>query len=287
VASLRSDLRSSRFLGQLAKETFAAVGLLAALAGLVDILFPNAFKDHGVPVAIVVGALSIVYGLVRAWPRPVEHSYSAPNTTIRVVKGDLLAERGHIVVGMCDTFDTKIPNIISSRSLQGLALERLYGGDVELLDRELEGALRNEAPAGYVEKEGKTERFPIGTVAAVPQAGRRVLFLAYTEMSAENEARGTSDRIWKSLLCLWAATSRYCNGEAIAVPVIGGGQARIAQILPAQDAIRFIAFSFMLASRREKVCDELRIVVLPEAYRRLDRLELQAFLDSLEMSESA
>jgi len=70
----------------------------------------------------------------------------------------------------------------------------------------------------------------------------------------------------------------------VAVPVIGGGQARIAQILPAQDAIRFVAFSFMLASRHEKVCDELRIVVQSEAYQRLDRLELQAFLDSLEMS---
>jgi hypothetical protein len=40
----------------------------------------------------------------------------------------------------------------------------------------------------------------------------------------------------------------------------------------------------MLASRRERVCDELRIVVRPSEYEKLDRLELQAFLDSLEMS---
>lgn len=40
----------------------------------------------------------------------------------------------------------------------------------------------------------------------------------------------------------------------------------------------------MLASRREKVCDELRIVVRANDYEKLNRLELQAFLDSLEMS---
>jgi len=70
----------------------------------------------------------------------------------------------------------------------------------------------------------------------------------------------------------------------VAISVIGGGQARLAQILPAQDSIRFIALSFMLASRREKICDELRIIVRPAEYKRLDRLELQSFLSSLRPS---
>jgi len=284
MRSIRSDLRSRRFLGQLAKETLAAVGLLGALAGLVDALFTDAFDGHGLPVAAAIGLVAVIYGLTKAWPRPIEHSYSAPNTAIRIVKGDLLAESGHIVIGTCDTFDTKVPNVISPQSLQGQALQRLYGGDVELLDQALEAALVAEVPTGHIAKAGKTQQYAIGTVATMVQASRKLFFLAYTEMNAQNEARGTSDRVWRSLLCLWAAVSRHCNGQSIAVPVIGGGQARIAQILPAQDAIRFIAFSFMLTSRHEKICDELRIVVQPEVYERLDRLELQAFLDSLEMS---
>jgi hypothetical protein len=284
VRAIGSDLRSKRFLGQWAKETFAAIGFLAVFAGLIDVFFTEAFQDRGAEVAIIGGTVAVMYGAIRAWPRPIEHRYSAPNTTIRIVKGDIFEEPGHIVIGACDTFDTSIPNIISRQSLQGQALERLYGGDVQLLDRELEAALRGETPTGYVDKEGKTDRFPIGTVAAVPQGGRQVLFAAYTEMSPDNQARSSTDRVWKGLLSMWDACSRYCNGQPIAVPVIGGGQARIAQILPAQDAIRFIAFSFMLASRHEKVSDELRIVVRADDYNRLDRLELQAFLDSLEPS---
>jgi hypothetical protein len=92
------------------------------------------------------------------------------------------------------------------------------------------------------------------------------------------------DGIWKSLLNVWDAVSKYGNGAAVSIPVIGGGQARIAQILPSQDSIRFIILSFMLASRNERVCDELRIVVRPQDYARLDRLELQSFLASLRPS---
>ena len=70
----------------------------------------------------------------------------------------------------------------------------------------------------------------------------------------------------------------------VSVPVIGGGQARLASVLPAQDSIRLIALSSMFASRTKKVCDELRIVVHPNDYEKLDRMELQSFLSSLRPS---
>ena len=103
-------------------------------------------------------------------------------------------------------------------------------------------------------------------------------------MNADNEARATVDSIWSSLQQLWAEVSRTANGGTVAIPVIGGGPARISSILPAQDAIRLTILSFMFASRREKVCDELRIVVHPSDFKKLDRLELQSFLSSLKPS---
>jgi hypothetical protein len=109
-------------------------------------------------------------------------------------------------------------------------------------------------------------------------------FLAYTEMNARNEAHGTPDGIWRSLASLWTEVSRTANGIPVAIPVIGGGQARVSQIMPAQDSIRFIVTSFIFASRAKKVCDRLRIVVPPRAFDRLDRLELQAFLLSMRPS---
>ena len=77
------------------------------------------------------------------------------------------------------------------------------------------------------------------------------------------------DGIWRSLDSLWKAVTAEANGGRVCIPVIGGGQSRLSQILPAQDSIRFIAMSFMLASRNEKICDELVIVARPRNTRGL------------------
>jgi hypothetical protein len=60
------------------------------------------------------------------------------------------------------------------------------------------------------------------------------------------------------------------------------GLANLSSTLPAMDAIRFQVLSFMLASRRERVCDGLTIVVRPAQYEALDHAVLHDFLKSLE-----
>ena len=86
---------------------------------------------------------------------------------IEIVKGDLFAQDSNIVVGTCDTFDTSVPNIIAKNSVQGQALERLYGGDTDQLDRELAAALQGKTVKATIQKHGKTEKYGIGTVAAL------------------------------------------------------------------------------------------------------------------------
>jgi len=196
----------------------------------------------------------------------------------------MLAETNHIVIGTTDTFDSETPNIISLGSLQGQALQRLYGGDLQDLDAHLAAALVGKPTVGTISKAGKQTRYGIGTIATVKQAARLIFFVAYCEMDARNTAHSTPDKVWASLLLLWHEVSKMGNGGTVSMPVIGGGQARLSSVLPSQDAIRLTLLSFMFASRGEKVCDELRIVVRPADYKNLDRLELQSFLSSLRSS---
>lgn len=165
MAAIWADMRSRRFLTRFVTDALAAGGLFAGALGLIDVLFLDAFKQWGVPGALAIVAASVSWGLFRAWPRPIEHHYNAPNTIIRVLRGDLLEESGHIVVGGCDTFDTATPDVISPRSLQGQALERLWDGDVHRLDRDLEAALEHEPSVGSVAKAGKSARYAIVTAA--------------------------------------------------------------------------------------------------------------------------
>lgn len=257
---------------------------MAVIGGLYDVIQPDAISKIPLPTSLIVVVAALIYGVFRAWPRPVQETYSAPNTAIRVVVDDLFSRDTNLVIGMCDTFDTATPHIIQAQSVQGQFLERVYQQDRAKLDEDIERALSGVGPTGTVNKSGKTKRYPIGTVATIRQHRVHYFCVAYTSMNERNQANGTPDRLWKSLLGLWESVQIHANGEALAIPVIGGGQSRMSQVLPAQDSIRFIILSFILASRSSRVCERLEIVVRPEDADRIDMLELQAFLTSLKPS---
>lgn len=284
VKTFLADLQRFRFWRHFAVQSFACVGFFAVVIGILDALLPGIFEGAGRGLGIAVFVVSLLYGLVRAWPRPIQQTYSSPNITVRLVEGDLFEQPGHLVVGMSSTFDTSVPHIVQRESVQGQFLRQIYHDDLGALDADLAAALVSQPAIGSINKPGKTERFAIGTVATIREHTRCFFCLAYTDMDEQNVARGTVDGIWRALDNLWKAVSASANGGTVAIPVIGGGQARLSQVLPAQDSIRFIIMSFVFASRKEKICDELNIVVQSSTYEALDRLEIQAFLKSLKHS---
>jgi len=278
------DMKTWRFWRHFLTRSFAVFGAISTCLQTSNVINPTVTVFQGFGVLALVAVVSIGGGLAWSWPRPIAEEYNAPKTKIRVVKGDLLNEPGHLVIGTNDTFDTETPRIIARNSLQGQALDRLFGGDLLELDKQLSDALKNHQPASTVVKLGKQNRYGLGAIATLKHGPRLLFFLAYTQLNLQNKAESTPDVLWKSLLALWDEVARKANGEVVSVPVFGGGLARLSNLLPAQDVIRFTALSFMIASRGQKICDELRIVVLPEDYLKLDRLELQSFLSSLRAS---
>jgi hypothetical protein len=265
-------------------RSFVCLGGLSTALQTSNVINPTVTVFQGMSILLSVIAISLVGGLIWSWPRPIAQDYDAPKTKISIVKGDMLAETSHLVIGTNDTFDTETPIIISKESLQGQVLQVLYGGDLKELDAQLAAALAAKPTVGSIAKAGKQTQYGIGTIATVKHAARLIFFLAYCEMDSYNTAHSTPDKVWKSLLLLWDEVSKKSNGSTVSIPVIGGGQARLSSIVPAQDANRLTALSFMFASRSSKVCNELRIVVRPEDYKKLDRLELQSFLSSLRLS---
>ncbi|MGP4101817.1 macro domain-containing protein [Nonomuraea sp. KM90] len=283
--ALLHDLKSQRFWQHFAVHALSAVGLIAVLAGLYDVFFPDVAEGVGTWMTIITVVTALIYATVRSWPRPIEQQYEAPNVKISLVRGDILEQDSdHLVIGMQTTFDTETPRIIARTSLQAQFVDKIYGGDVKRLDSELDQALSGKAPVGTITKPGKTKTYEVGTVAVLEQATRSFFCVAYSEMDAKNVARSSIEHIWRGLDQLWREVADHANGGTVAVPVLGGGLARLSQILPAQDSVRFTILSFMFACRRERVCDELKIVVQSEQYDRIDRLEIQAFLMSLRAS---
>ena len=273
------DLRTGRFWWSLVTHLFAAIGFQAVLLELYDVFEPDEISKSDAPLPWIVLALAAVFAIYRAWPRPVEQAYSRPNTMVRVFVGDLFELQSNLVIGMATTFDTAIPHVISTGSVQGQFLTKVYASDVAALDQEITQALAGATPTGTIAKAGKTDTYPIGTIAVLRHNRRHYFCAAYTEMNDRNEAHGNIPGVWRCLENLWDEVRAHSNGDPIAIPVIGGGQARMSQ-----DAVRLIVLSFMLASRERRVCERLDIVVRKQDVRALDMLELQAFLTSLQAS---
>jgi hypothetical protein len=284
MRTLIADMKTWRFWRHFSLKSFAFLGGLSTVLQTSSVINPASTVFQGPVVLVAVVVVSLLGGLWWSWPRPIAQIFSSPNMTISIVKGDMLNETSHLVVGTTDTFDTLLPHIISPKSLQGQVLNTLFGGDQKRLDNDIAAALANVQPVCTVAKSGKQDKYDIGTVAIVVHASRLIFFLAYCEMDLNNVASSTPDKVWKSFSLLWEEVSRRGNHQLLSVPVIGGGHARLSSVLPAQDAIRLTLLSFMFASREKKICDELRIVVLPKDYDRLDRMELQSFLSSLRAS---
>jgi Domain of unknown function (DUF6430) len=278
------DMRTWRFWRHFWMRSFAIFGGISTFLQTNNVINPSVTTFQGSSVLIMVAAMAIFGGVAWSWPRPITAEYNTPKTKITIARGNIFEEKGHLVIGTNDTFDTETPVIIAKTSLQGQALDTLFGGDLKELDAQLGAALSSKQAIGTAAKPGKQARYGVGTIATLKHGARLVFFLAYTELDLQNKAGSTPDKMWKSLLALWEEISKRGNGGIVSVPVFGGGLARLSSLLPAQDAIRFTVLSFMIASRGQKVCDELRIIVIPEDYKKLDRLELQSFLSSMQAS---
>lgn len=98
MSAIAHDLRTWRFWRWFLTQTFSAIGVLAVLLELTSFIF-GSLPMQGWPLAVTIGVVSVGYGLIRAWPRPIRQEYNSPNTMIEIVNGDLFAQETNIVIG--------------------------------------------------------------------------------------------------------------------------------------------------------------------------------------------
>ena len=193
--------------------------------------------------------------------------FSDPSVTIVVMSGDLFAQQdANLVVGFCDTFDTDTDRsiVISSESAQGVLLHQLYEGNRTRLDRDLKAALSREPRASLesrsVKRLGKLTRYPLGTVATLHQANRRIFGVAYSRMGNNLVAESNLPTLRTSLENLWDSVYLYGQLKPVAIPLIGSGLSRVREATH-DDLLALIVRSFIAASRRRYICPELRIII--------------------------
>ncbi|GHJ48911.1 hypothetical protein Cs7R123_62530 [Catellatospora sp. TT07R-123] len=204
------------------------------------------------------------------------HHPGPAGSIITVTRGDLFEQDdAHLVVGFSDTFETNTDDdfLVSSKSLQGQLLHRLYGGDRALLDGQLRKALagvprtvESRTPRQY----GKRARYPLGTVATLVQGGRRIYAVAYAERGPDGLlAKSSMDLLRHSLDQLWLSVRRFGQHRPLAMGVLGSGLSRIYGY-DRVDYVTAIVESFLRHCADGRLADELRIVIHPKDVAQTD-----------------
>jgi hypothetical protein len=287
---MRQDVREAIFtrqgIAKISTASLAAFGVLSAAFQIALAIWPNLTRQ-GIWILLSLAGSCIVIGTLHAWPKfETDHRYKHPEFTIRVKCGNIFDEQGNVIVGFTDTFDTDMRDgvVINPNSVQGQFQSRYHSGDTASLDREIEERLQGNRLVGRetieTKRQGKLDRYPIGTTITLNYGDVRVYAVAYGFMRNDLRVSCSVDALWKSLTSTWDAVRVNGGLEPVATPIIGSELARVGS-LDRTSLIKMIALSFVASSREEIVSRQLTIMVHPKDRQFVNLIDVENFLKSL------
>ena len=277
-------LRNSRkFIG---KRSFAVLTLIYAVLGFVRMfvalegLFPKetpmGYKVV-VSVLILLGVWSLCVIGVSFWVlcRGKKKVVDGRNGKgVYVLYGDLFDERivpksvkrRNICFAVNRCFDTMVDdNLISSATLHGIALKRLYDAGI-YTPKTLDDTIRLfiSPTAGYEmltpqqKPQGNLKRHEVGTAVDIPVSDKLHYFMVgVSAFNAELKAETSRSEYCLAIQRAIEFCDSHAQGYPVIMPIIGGFLSRTGQ--SEQDLLRYIIKCFEL--NRDRINQDIYIVV--------------------------
>lgn len=188
---------------------------------------------------------------------------------IEIQVGSIFDFKGAYVISTNTTFDTDTNNgIISKNSLQGQIASRFYKNRINELDADLEHKLnRISFDDLNDDRNGKTRRYPLGTVIQLKKASKVFYWVAIADLNKQGSIEGLSfDDLQASIMNLWKKIETAGNIDPVIIPLLGSSRCRIQK--PRTEFVKTIIDSFICACREKKLSEKLVIVISPQDYRK-------------------
>lgn len=238
---------------------------------------PNSVPRGWGPYALLT-ALSGLFAIALAWPRQVvTATIPGADVFVSIRVGDLFGAKDNTIIGINDVFDTALGNIISTRSVQAQFLEKRLAGDVAALDRLVDQELKSVPfEPDNTKKEGKQNRYQIGTTIALNLYGLQYYLCAYCKMGSNLKAETDICSLITSLEQCWSSIRNTGQNRTISTPVLASDFGRIG--LTKTQLVQIIVLSFVNANRQQHVAPGLTIYIHPSQQREVDMSALRLWL---------
>ena len=278
------SLKTKEFYISLIKKFLAVFGGITVVIKSLNTYFPDFIPSSFEGILLHIG-IALLISFIWAWPKGT-HSvklYSSNNCTLTIKVGDLFKEEGHLVIGINDVFDTEIGEIIKQYSVQGQFLEKIYQGNLQSLDRDIDNAISEKGLQPIIvdstKIKGKNKRFPLGTTITLGSGTKCYFLSAYSCMGSDLKAKSTIDNLWVSLSEIWGEVRLKGQGTKLSMPVVGSELARLSA--DRNILIKLIALSFVLNSKEEFICEELKIIIHKNDLKYINLVDIQNSISNL------
>lgn len=257
--------------------TFGSLWLVVEPLGL----FLPGKLDWGLTGYIVMLVLSVAVGFYRALPKyEFEHRLGENDVLIRVRTDDVLSASGNLIIGTNDCFDTELGDIISPNSVQGQLLINVFSSNRQELDQAIDTALADVTySTDPLKKQGKSNRYALGTIARVKRGNSTYFLLAFCRMTPEFRVETTANELWNALASCWSQVRTYGNHQTVSLPILGAGFARLG--LSKTLLLQLIILSFLVSLRDGTTSPQIDVYIHPKDAPDLDFIALKRWLQGL------
>ncbi|MDO5573750.1 MAG: DUF6430 domain-containing protein [bacterium] len=188
---------------------------------------------------------------------------SVTNKDLNIKYADLFKGKSKIrVIAVNRCFDTVVDDkIISSKSVHGLFIKNeISNMSIRELDMAIDESLLQQGIEGTSceeKKDGKTVRYPTGTVAEVKYGDHIYYLLGLTKFDSNNNASCTIEEYSHSLIKLMEYYDNHGQGHDMDIPLIGSGIARMH--IKSSDLLKYMIS--LIKVNQDKMLGNINIII--------------------------
>ncbi|POY36453.1 hypothetical protein C3K47_11970 [Solitalea longa] len=197
-------------------------------------------------------------------------------STVNIKRGDLFTEEGLKAISFNEYFDTIVDDkIISSRSLNGIFINRYFKDKVTELDNFINANSENEDLIQVVRKQGgKTKKFKLSTIIVYND----FLLTAFSRFDEHDRAILTMPEYIEFLINFWDRVNRIYAQKNVSVPIFGSGITRIKEHknIGDEDLLKIMLWTFRLSEMKFKYPAKLTIVIHEEKIGQINLFNIKS-----------
>lgn len=267
---------------ELINKFLKTIGILSSIATFLFLFFdiPNEYKLNTFCGFIVVLIIIYLYVWYRA-NNIKSININIEGTEVNIKAGDIFEQKDFKVIAFNEYFDTQVDDkIISSKSLNGIFINKYFKDSVNKLDEHIEkyNFEENKIKINESRKFGKKQKFKIGTICLYKfQNNEEFILTAFSKFDENNRAILTMPEYLEFLIKFWDEIDRVYAQRSVSVPIFGSGITRIKEHknISDEELLKIMLWTFRISEMRFKYPANLTIVIHKDKIDKINLLDVE------------